>query len=439
MSQARPRLILFTRFPVPGKVKTRLIPAFGPEGAAALHRRLVLQTLRTARALCRKHEVDLEIRFAGDDAGAMSHWLGSQWRFRPQCLGDLGERMARAFAESFAEGSPATVLIGSDCPELTEPGLAEAFAALRTHPAVLGPATDGGYYLIGLTRPTPELFQGIAWGTDAVLAQSRAVLARLGIAPALLTALGDVDRPEDVAAWRQRVGSTPSAVERCSVILPTLNEAAHLAATLDCVRAGSPAQILVVDGGSTDQTPEIARQAGATVINSPPGRARQMNAGAAEADGDVLVFLHADTLLPPGWRDVIRTTLTPGGIAAGAFSFRIREGFVGRRLVEWGTNLRSRRLQCPYGDQALFLRRSDFEELGGFADLPIMEDYELVARLRRRGRVVTTDAAISTSGRRWILLGTLRTTVTNSLIVVGYHAGIQLSVLARWYRGKRRP
>lgn len=439
MSQARPRLILFTRFPVPGKVKTRLIPAYGPEEAAGLHRRLVLHTLRTARAFCRKHEVELGIRFAGDDAGAMSHWLGSQGRFRPQCSGDLGQRMAGAFAECFAEGTPAAVIIGSDCPELTERGLAEAFAALRTHPAVLGPATDGGYYLIGLTRPTPELFQGIAWGTDVVLAQSRAVLARLGISPVLLTALGDVDRAEDVEVWQQRAGATDSGLERYSVILPTLNEAAHLAATLDCVREGSPAQIIVVDGGSTDQTPEIARHAGATVISSPPGRARQMNAGAAEADGDVLVFLHADTLLPPGWGDVIRTTLTPGGVAAGAFSFRIREGFAGRWLVEWGTNLRSRRLQCPYGDQALFLRRSVFEELGGFADLPIMEDYELVARLRRRGRVVTTDAAISTSGRRWRNLGAIRTTAFNFMIVAGYHAGVPPRTLSRWYRGHRQP
>ena len=130
MSQTRPRLILFTRFPVPGKVKTRLIPALGPEGAAALHRRLVLRTLRTAKAACQAHGVDLEIRFAGDDSGAMEHWLGFQWRFRAQCAGDLGQRMAGAFADSFAEGSPATVIIGSDCPDLTEHGLAEAFAAL---------------------------------------------------------------------------------------------------------------------------------------------------------------------------------------------------------------------------------------------------------------------------------------------------------------------
>lgn len=431
MSQTRPRLILFTRFPVPGKVKTRLIPALGPEGAAALHRRLVLRTLRTAKAACQAHGVDLEIRFAGDDSGAMEHWLGFQWRFRAQCAGDLGQRMAGAFADSFAEGSPATVIIGSDCPNLTAQGLAEAFSALRAQPAVLGPATDGGYYLIGLTRPMPELFQGIAWGTDVVLEQSLNRFSQQGIAPVLLKPLGDVDRPEDVIAWQQRAGAGEARLDRISVILPALKEAAHLATTLEHVRLGMPAEVIVVDGGSTDGTPEIARQAGASVVISPPGRARQMNAGAAEATGEVFLFLHADTHLPSGWTDTIRHTLAPKDIAAGAFAFRIREEFSGRRLVEWGTNLRSRRLQCPYGDQGLFLRRSVFEELGGFADLPLMEDYEFNIRLRHRGRVVTAEAPISTSGRRWIRLGALRTTVTNALIVAGYHAGIQHGVLAR--------
>lgn len=438
MSQARPRLILFTRFPVPGKVKTRLIPALGPEGAAALHRRLVLRTLRTAKAACQAHGVDLEIRFAGDDSGAMERWLGSQWRFRAQCAGDLGQRMAGAFADSFAEGSPATVIIGSDCPNLTAQGLAEAFSALRAQPAVLGPATDGGYYLIGLTRPMPELFQGIAWGTDVVLEQSLNRFSQKGITPVLLKPLGDVDRPEDVIAWQQRAEAGEARLDRISVILPALNEAAHLATTLEHVRLGMPAEVIVVDGGSTDGTPEIARQAGASVVISPPGRARQMNAGAAEAAGDVLVFLHADTLLPLGWADSIRRTLASSNVVAGAFSFHIRDAFPGRQLVEWGANLRSRRLQCPYGDQALFLRRPLFEELGGFANLPIMEDYELCTRLRRRGRLVTADAPISTSGRRWSRLGALRTTVTNLLVIAGYHSGIQPNTLARWYRGKCR-
>jgi len=112
-------LILFARFPVAGKVKTRLIHALGAEGAAALHRRLVLRMMRTGQSFCRSEGVELEIGFAGDDAGEMQHWLGDSWLFRPQCDGDFGQRMAGAFADSFCEGLPATVIIGSNCPTLT--------------------------------------------------------------------------------------------------------------------------------------------------------------------------------------------------------------------------------------------------------------------------------------------------------------------------------
>ena len=205
MAGQRRRLILFTRLPIAGKVKTRLIPALGAEGAAALHRRLVLRTLRTAHALCESENVELEIRFCGGGENELRHWLGDGWLCRPQSDGDLGARMAGAFADSFHEGSPATVIIGSDCPALTRAVLAAAFAALRTNPVVFGPATDGGYYLIGLTKLFPELFQGVAWGMETVLAQSLEILARTGVSPAQLAPLDDLDRPEDLAAWRRIV------------------------------------------------------------------------------------------------------------------------------------------------------------------------------------------------------------------------------------------
>ena len=410
MSEARRRLILFARFPVAGKVKTRLIPALGEEGAAALHRRLVLRTLRTAHAFCQSQIVELEIRFAGDNANEMQHWLGDGWLCRPQCEGDLGQRMAGAFEDSFREGSTATVIIGTDCPLLTPETLAAAFDALKTNPVVFGPATDGGYYLIGLTRLVPEIFQAVPWGMETVLAQSLEILARHCNKPALLQPLDDLDRPEDMAAWRHIIEPEDADLSRVSVIIPALNEAAHIAATLQSVNAGRPHEIILVDGGSTDDTRAIAEAVGVTVIQSKPGRARQMNAGAARATGNVFLFIHADTLLPDGWTCIVQETLGQPGVIAGSFGFRVAEQFAGRRLVEWTTNLRSRWFQNPYGDQTQFLRRALFEELGGFADLPIMEDYELNLRLRKRGRVATSSAAAITSGRRWKKLGVIRTT-----------------------------
>ena len=436
MADQRRRLILFARFPVAGKVKTRLIPALGAEGAAALHRRLVLRTLRTAHALCQAHDVELEVRFAGEDANKMRHWLGDGWLCRAQCEADLGQRMARAFEDSFREGSSATVIIGSDCPTLTPDVLAAAFEALKASPVVIGPATDGGYYLIGLNKPVPELFQDIAWGTETVHAQSLQILERMSIRPTQLQPLDDLDRPEDVAAWRRIAEPEDADLSRVSVIIPALNEGVQIAATLQSAFTGRPHEIILVEGGSTDDTRAIAEAAGATVIHSQPGRARQMNAGAAQATGNVLLFLHADTVLPDGWTRIVQETLEQRGVVAGSFGFRIAEQFAGRRLVEWMTNLRSRWFQNPYGDQTQFLQRALFEELGGFADLPIMEDYELNQRLRKRGRIATSWAVAVTSGRRWKKLGVIRTTLVNRVVIAGFHLGMRPETLARLYRGK---
>jgi len=435
VADQRRRLILFARFPIAGKVKTRLIPALGAEGAAALHRRLVLRTLRAATTACQSAGFELEVRFDGGTEDQMRHWLGLRGPCRPQSEQDLGQRMASAFADSFHDGAPSAVIIGSDCPGLTPGLLAAAFDRLSETPVTFGPANDGGYYLIGLNRMMPQLFSGISWGRETVLADSLRALAKAGLKPALLDPLDDLDRPEDLPAWQRITEREEADLGSISVVVPALNEAEHIVRTLEAARQGSPRELIVVDGGSADCTRELADQAGATVLSTPAGRSRQMNAGAANATGNGLLFLHADTLLPPNWTQVVSGALQGPAVAAGAFRFRIAEDFAGKWIVESTTNLRSRCFQQPYGDQALFLRRSLFEELGGFADLPIMEDYEFVRRLRRRGRVITVAEFALTSGRRWRSLGALRTTLTNKLVVAGYHLGVPHKTLARLYRG----
>jgi uncharacterized protein len=438
MSEERRRLILFARYPIPGRVKTRLIPALGAEGAAALHRRLVLRTLRTAHIACRAAPAGLEVRFDGGTEQAMSHWVGDNARFLPQSAGDLGERMARAFEASFCSRSPATVIVGSDCPSLTPDIITTAFARLTESPVVLGPAKDGGYYLIGLRRPMPELLRGIPWGTDRVLADSLAVLQRQGSKAALLEPLEDIDRPEDLPAWRRITAAEDFCLDRVSVIIPALNEARHIAATLHEIGKSPCQEVIVVDGGSTDDTVQRAREAGVNVLISKPGRARQMNAGAAAAGGGSLLFVHADTLLPPGLPGMVSRTLRAPGVAAGAFRFCIAGSFAGKSFIEWTTGLRSRWLQRPYGDQGLFLPRALFEEMGGFADLPIMEDYEFLARVRRRGRIVTVGKPALTSARRWKAVGVVRTTLCNQLMLAGYHLGVSPQKLATRYRAMGR-
>lgn len=196
---ASERLIVFTRYPVPGTTKTRLIPAIGPERAAALQRQMTEATLSAARSLGEQRELSIEVLFTGGTRSQLVAWLGADLDYRPQATGDLGQRLVAAFAAAFAAGARRVVAIGIDCPELTAELLGQAFERLATVPVVIGPATDGGYYAIGLQRPIPELFVGIAWSSDRVCRQTLAIARRLGLTVAELPPLSDVDRPDDLA------------------------------------------------------------------------------------------------------------------------------------------------------------------------------------------------------------------------------------------------
>ena len=220
---------------------------------------------------------------------------------------------------------------------------------------------------------------------------------------------------------------------RISVIVPTLNEEACLAATLDAAALASGDELIIVDAGSADATPDIARRYTRRFYQGPRGRAQQMNLGARQAGGDVLLFLHADTLLPPDAMEAVRKALQQPGAIAGAFRLVIAPATPALRLVAWGTNLRSRFGGLPYGDQALFVRRRVFEELGGYDEVPFMEDIRLVQALRRRGRLVLLPQAVATSGRRWQRDGVLYTTLRNIVLMTLYFCGVQPATLKRWY------
>jgi rSAM/selenodomain-associated transferase 1 len=182
------RVALFTRWPEPGKAKTRLIPALGAEGAADLHRRLTERTVATVRAA----GLRCEIRSTGADPAMFHDWLGRDVSVIDQGEGDLGERLARAAADL------PVLLLGADIPGLEAYHLHAAVAALATAPAVIGPAEDGGYWLLGLAVPAPQVFADIRWGTETVFADT---IARLCPPPIILACLADLDRPEDLARW----------------------------------------------------------------------------------------------------------------------------------------------------------------------------------------------------------------------------------------------
>jgi len=214
-----------------------------------------------------------------------------------------------------------------------------------------------------------------------------------------------------------------------SVVIPALDEERHVAAAIQSVRAD--AEVIVVDGGSTDATREIASREGARVLEAPKGRGRQLDEGARASAGEWLVFLHADTRLEQGWAEALRA-LSPD-VAGGAFRLAVDSPRAGFRAVERGVRLRLRLFALPYGDQGLFARREAYARIGGIPHLPLMEDVAFVARLRRAGPLAFPPVRAFTSPRRWDRYGIVGTTLRNWSLLARYAAGESPERLARGY------
>jgi rSAM/selenodomain-associated transferase 2 len=219
-----------------------------------------------------------------------------------------------------------------------------------------------------------------------------------------------------------------------SIIIPTLNEAAGIADAVGRARAVQPAEVIVVDGGSTDGTLDLARQAGADVcLTSERGRANQQNIGAAASRGDVLLFLHADCWLEPGSLAAINAALCDSACVGGCFQQRIDADGIRYRWLERGDALRVKLWTLAYGDQGIFVRKSVFDRLGGFPPLRFMEDLFFMKRLRREGRFVLLDERLHVSARRWQQHGVVRQTVRNWILTALAQAGVSPDRLARFY------
>ncbi|CAG9467756.1 unnamed protein product [Pedinophyceae sp. YPF-701] len=264
--------------------------------------------------------------------------------------------------------------------------------------------------------------------------------------------------------WSQKPPS------RLSVIIPTLNEEKDIEATIRSTERTADAtpgrvEVIVADGGSVDQTVDIARRCGAKVVAGARGRGPQMNAGARQATGEVLLFLHADTRLPPDYDKAVLASLdgrAPDGAAGparghpsdatdahadqasrararpwGYFPLTIEGESFGLRIVEAGVRARNALFALPYGDQAIYVNRDVFWSVGGFREVPLLEDVSLVRDLKKSGfHPVRASLPVSTSGRRWEGLGVLQTTLMNQAILLAWKLGVDEERLATWYRGR---
>lgn len=231
---------------------------------------------------------------------------------------------------------------------------------------------------------------------------------------------------------------------RVSVILPALNEEELLPAAIRSAREAGADEVIVVDGGSTDRTVEIARPLADTALRTLPGRAAQMNAGARAASGDILLFLHADTVLAPGSARSVRAAVRQEGLSGGAFSVRMSVSPSSSpwhkavlRLTGWMIGVRSKIFRAYTGDQGIFVRRDVFDAVGGFPEIPLMEDVEFSRRLARHGKTLLLPARITTSGRRWEASGPVRTILLMWGLRLSYLLGMSPARCAELYRRSR--
>lgn len=223
-----------------------------------------------------------------------------------------------------------------------------------------------------------------------------------------------------------------------SIIMPVLNEESELPHSLSKIKLGRYEELIVIDGGSTDRTLKIARGFTSRVYSCSKGRARQMNHGAERAEGKILLFLHADCLLPQGAFELIRKTLSDPKTILGAFDIRYREKGLCYRVIERGANLRSRITSIAYGDQGMFIKKQDFLMLGGFKDIPLMEDIEFSRRAKKHGRIEFLREPITVSARRFEKEGILFSVLRDWILAVSYSIfGVNPERLVRHYRDVR--
>ncbi len=441
-------LMVMVKAPERGRAKTRLSTALSPSGSAALAKAL----LRDALAVWRGVDATVTLAMTGDFDASMRAEL-ADWKQELQGEGELGLRLERVLASALSKHDVA-VVVGTDIPGLGESDLCETQKLLQTHDAVLGPAEDGGFYLLALRRCPPGLLAGIPWSDAATCQRTKERLESAGMRVAMLETRFDVDTPADLTRLgsflRDRPGAMPhtrkflasSENGALSIIIPALNEAAKIATILKSLTEDAPwAEIIVVDGGSEDGTLSIASSfAGVSAIQAEPGRAKQLNCGAALAIGGTLLFMHADAHLPFGALDQLQALMRSKTHVAGAFRLRTCYDEAGPKRA-WIrpflrlADLRSRYTRNPYGDQGLFVSASEFHALGGYPDQPILEDLHLSRALAKRQHLAILPGPMTVSARRFQERPLYYFALMNSFPLL-YRLGVSPKRLASLYRSR---
>lgn len=436
LRQPRDTVIAFAKYPTPGSVKTRLAAEVGDVQAAMIYRRLAERCCRQLNKLQASGTADVVICGKGATMATFRSWLPGARHYRPQPPGDLTHILQAAFEKAYRGGARRVAAVGTDSPGLTADMINKALGELRQADVAIVPNTDGGYALIATNSYQPKLFEDIDWSTPAVLKQTRKLAAELGLRVSELPAIPDIDTADDLK-------HLPPLL---SIVMPVLNEEKILRINLPKVTRQMASmdhtvELILVDGGSTDDSVAVGLEFGATLVSSGRGRGRQLNAGTAVARGDWLWYLHADCLIQDGTIAHVLETIQRNPCRSwGYCRARINAPGLALRIIECGIRLRSRLLTLPYGDQGLFVHRETMQDLGGFVESELLEDVDLVMRLGQAGPPIRISCPLLIDARRWRQYGTWRTTMINWSIMFDYRIkGHDIREIARRYRVNNQP
>jgi rSAM/selenodomain-associated transferase 1 len=422
-------LLVFLRYPAAGRVKKRLGAEVGAEKATRIYEKLLRRTLGIACDLKRKSpEVGITLfHTPHDPVDKLVKRFRGPWEFRPQEGDHLGERMSNALRWAFAAGAGRAVLIGSDLADVQWEDIEQAFRKTNEKVVVLGPAADGGFYLVGTDRPVESPFAFSSWSTREVFSRTARGFAAEGFGVLTTPERNDVDHKSAL----ERLEGDSLFSDSISVIIPTLAQPEKLRPLLehleDSIWPGD--EIVVVQGGAFQKTALQRMSPVLTVIETSKGRGIQQNVGAMLSRGNILFFLHDDTVPPPEFPYLIRRTCGDRPLALGCFGLRFSPSNRALDLIAGWANLRTRLFKLPYGDQGYFCRRELFESAGGFRRRYLMEDVELVRDIRKirgggGGGVSIVPAPVCTSPDRYVRKGVLKACLQN-------HAIFLLSALGR--------
>ncbi len=435
--------MIFLRYPEAGKVKRRLSEEAGSQRAVEVYEKLIRRTLGVACDFKRRAPEArvVLLHTPQDPVEKLKNKFRGPWEFCPQEGQHLGARMANALRTAFATGANKAVLIGTDLSDIEATDIEGAFRNIGEKAAVLGPAADGGFYLIGTDRPIGAPLQFSTWGTAEVFSRTARELEANGFRIHLTAERHDVDCKLDL----DRVGRDLLFAGSMSIIIPTLTEAQKLSPLLVYLESSlwPGDEIVVVQGGAFEKVALRRISPSLAVVSTRKGRGIQQNAGAIFSRGTILFFLHDDTVPPPEFPYLIRRACRDHQAAIGCFKLRFLPSNRALGLIAAWANLRTALFKLPYGDQGLFCRREVFEKVGGFGRSYLMEDVDLVGKFRKmgqRGRAISIlPALVYSSSDRYLRNGILKASLLNHSTFLLAALGRDERILYRKYYGLEMP